>query len=204
MRAKLRLPSLAAALVLAAFCAAPEAFADDPAIPQIDALDHALLDAMKDGPALGARGRFRKLEPVVERVFDLPAMTRFAVGPSWTKLSDADQKALIEAFTRMTVGGYAHNFASFHGERVQIDPDVETRGLDKLVKTQLFPNGQAPVSLNYRMRQAPDGTWKVIDVYYGAISQLTTRRSDFAGPLASGGAQGLIAHLNELTDKELK
>ena len=47
------------------------------------------------------------------------------------------------------------------------------------------------------------GSWKIIDVYYGAISQLTTRRSDFAGPVASGGAAGLVTHLNQLTDKLL-
>ncbi len=38
------------------------------------------------------------------------------------------------------------------------------------------------------MRQSDDG-WKVIDVYFNNISQLTTRRSDFAGPVASGGRQ---------------
>jgi phospholipid transport system substrate-binding protein len=43
--------------------------------------------------------------------------------------------------------------------------------------------------------------WKVVDVYYGAISQLTTRRSDFAAPLASGGAKGLLAHLDEASAK---
>ena len=50
------------------------------------------------------------------------------------------------------------------------------------------------------MRQTPEG-WKIIDVYYGAISQLTTRRSDFAGPVASGGAKGSLAHLDTLTAK---
>jgi phospholipid transport system substrate-binding protein len=50
------------------------------------------------------------------------------------------------------------------------------------------------------MRQS-DGVWKVVDVYYGAISQLTTRRSDFAAPLASGGAKGLIAHLETTSAK---
>jgi ABC-type transporter MlaC component len=44
------------------------------------------------------------------------------------------------------------------------------------------------------------GSWKIIDVYYGAISQLTTRRADFTASIASGGASGLIAHLNSLSD----
>ncbi len=45
------------------------------------------------------------------------------------------------------------------------------------------------VVLGYRMRQA-GSTWKMIDVLFnGAISQLTTQRSDFAATLAAGGAK---------------
>jgi phospholipid transport system substrate-binding protein len=59
------------------------------------------------------------------------------------------------------------------------------------------------VSLLYRMRQTAGG-WKIIDVYYDGVSQLTTRRADFAQPLATGGAAGLLSHLDALTEKMLK
>ena len=65
-----------------------------------------------------------------------------------------------------------------------------------------MPKG-APVALSYRMRESA-GAWRIIDVYFGAISQLTTRRSDFAAPLAAGGAKGLITHLNTLSDDLMK
>jgi ABC-type transporter MlaC component len=52
------------------------------------------------------------------------------------------------------------------------------------------------------MRQ-DGGIWKIVDVYYGAVSQLTTRRADFAAPLASGGATGLVSHLDTLVAKLL-
>jgi phospholipid transport system substrate-binding protein len=48
------------------------------------------------------------------------------------------------------------------------------------------------------------GSWKIIDVYFGAVSQLTIRRSDFAAPVATGGAQGLIDHVNALSDALIK
>ena len=58
--------------------------------------------------------------------------------------------------------------------------------------------------LAYRMRDNGSG-WKVIDVYYnGAISQLTTQRSDFAATLSSGGAKALVAKLDAQTEKLLK
>ena len=54
---------------------------------------------MKAGKSLGADGRARKLTPAVERAFDLPTMTRFAVGSAWSSYSSSDQAALIKAFT---------------------------------------------------------------------------------------------------------
>ena len=175
----------------------------DPAAAQVEAFDNSLLAAMKAGKAVGAKGRARQLAPAVQRAFDLPSMTSFAVGPAWSQFTPAQKQQVIEAFTRLSVASWAHNFDSYSGEQFVIDPNVQTRGTDKVVQTKLTRPGGDPVSLIFRMRQV-GGSWKIIDVYYGAISQLTTRRSDFAGPVASGGAAGLVAHLNQLTDNLLK
>jgi len=174
----------------------------DPAAVQIEAFHGALLETMKEGPTLGAKGRDRKLTPVVERAFDLPLMTQFAVGPSWAGMAEADRRALIDAFTRLTAASYAHNLTRYSGEKFTIDPAVQTRGADKVVQAHLIPTHGQQVSIAYRMRQG-GGTWKIVDVYYGAVSQLTTRRADFAAPLASGGAAGLVAHLDALVAKLL-
>ncbi len=80
---------------------------------------------------------------------------------------------------------------------------MQTRGVDKLVRSQIIPSIGAPTDLNYRMRQA-GGTWKVIDVYFGAISQLTAQRSDFAATVSSGGAKALITKINAQADKLLR
>jgi phospholipid transport system substrate-binding protein len=173
----------------------------DPAAAQIEAFQASLLEVMKEGPTLGAKGRFRRLTPIVQRVFDLPLMTQFAVGPAWATMAASDRTALIEAFTRLSAASYAHNLTRFSGERFTVDPAVRTRGADKIVQAHLIPAHGDQVNIAYRMRDV-SGTWKIVDVYYGAVSQLTTRRADFAGPLASGAA-GLIAHLDALVAKLL-
>lgn len=200
-----RLPLLIAllALVFAPMLAAGPARAADPAIAPIDSFDSALLSVMKEGKTLGPKGRYHRLAPVIERTFDLPAMTRFAVGPAWTSFTPAQQQAAIEAFTRLSIASYAHNFADYSGQRFEVDPNVQTRGPDKIVQTHMYRPNDTPVALTYRMRQA-GGSWKIIDIYFGAISQLTTRRSDFAAPIAAGGAPGLLAHLNTLVDNLMK
>jgi phospholipid transport system substrate-binding protein len=194
--------ALAAVMALGALAPAARAAASDPAAVQIEAFDASLIDAMKD--SAGTQSRYRKLEPVVARTFDTPTMARFAVGPSWSTMTPAQQQALTAAFARLTVAGWAHNFKDYSGQRFEVSPNVLTRGPDKVVTTKLIPLHDEPVTIAYRMRQS-GGVWKVIDVYYnGAISQLTTRRADFQGPLQQGGPSALVAHLNALVDKDMK
>jgi phospholipid transport system substrate-binding protein len=195
-RASLLIPALLAAGVPALV----QAQAADPAAAQIDAFDAVLLKVMKQGKALGPQGRYKELQPAVERAFDLPAMARFAVGPKWAGAAPQEQVALVAAFTRLTIASYAHNFDSYDGERFVLDPSVETRGPDKLVKTQVVPTHGDPTHIAYRMRQV-GGTWKIIDVYYkGAISELATRRSDFS---SAPTVQALIQRINALADKQM-
>ncbi len=198
-----KLSSLALVALIAGAPAVSMADAADPALAPIDAFDSALIEVMKQGKALGAEGRYKKLMPAVEETFDLSTMTRFAAGSSWAAASASDQAALIKAFTRLTAANFAHNFDGYGGEQFKSNPIVQTRGLDKLVRTQIVAKSGAPTDLNYRMRQS-GGRWKVIDVYFGAISQLTAQRSDFAATASSGGAPALVAKMNAKADSLLK
>jgi phospholipid transport system substrate-binding protein len=175
-----------------------------PAVQQVETFTNALLDSMKRAKELGLKGRYEALKPVVDKVFDLPTMTRFAVGPTWTSISAADQKALISAFERMTVANYADNFDAYDGETFVVDPTVIDRGADKLVATKLVASDQTETPFTYRMRES-GGTWKVIDVFLnGYVSQLAARRSDFSSTIANGGPSALLVKINQLADDMLK
>lgn len=175
--------------------------AADPAIDTVQKLGNGLVSIMRAGASSGLSGRSRMIAPVIDKTFDLPLMTRLAVGPSWNSLSAKDKAGLVAAFRAMTIAQYAKNFDSFSGERFTLVPGVVTRGADKLVRTNLVSPDSGTESLNYRLRKT-GGEWKIIDVYYrNSISQLATRRSDFARVLAKGGAPALIAHLNALAVK---
>ena len=194
---------LTAGAVSALLAGAALADASDPAAARIESFDAALIKTMQAGKAAGAQGRAKVIGPAVEQTFDLGAMVRFAVGPDWTKMSPDDQAALQKSFSRYTIANLAKNFESYDRQKLVLDGDVQTRGVDKLVKTKLTGSG-SDVALAYRMRDNGSG-WKVIDVYYnGAISQLTTQRSDFASALSSGGAKALTAKLDAQADKLLK
>src|SRR4029078_9480913 len=102
---------------------------------QVQGFYDALQASMKSGGT--TKSRYEKLKPAVEKAFDLPAMTATAVGPSWASASDADKKALVDAFSRMTIANYAKNFDSYGGEKFTVEPASVARGSDHFVKSAM-------------------------------------------------------------------
>ena len=199
-------PALALLMLTAAPCLTAvqvipvQAQAADPAVAQVQGFYDALQASMKSGGT--TKSRYEKLKPAVEKAFDLDVMTQTAVGPSWASLSDADKKALIDAFSRMTIANYAKNFDSYNGEKFTVEPASITRGSDHFVKSAMKTDKET-IAFNYRTHQV-GSEWKITDVYLaGNISQMAQKRSDFAGTLASGGASGLAKRINALTDQML-
>jgi phospholipid transport system substrate-binding protein len=160
----------------------------------LNAFHETLISAMKDGRTLGKSGRFARIEPAVHRLFDVPFMSRLAVGASWTTLSPAQQRLAIAAFSAYITATYADRFDSYLGQRLEV-VGRQVSGSGFLVKTRIVKSAGEPVSVDYVMRQNA-GAWRVCDVYLdGTISQLATQRSGFAAILRRQGFDGLIATL---------
>jgi phospholipid transport system substrate-binding protein len=175
----------------------------DPAADRIGALYGALLQTMQQAKQLGVKGRFERLAPVLSNTYDIPSMSRIAVGQSWGALNPAQQAGIIEAFTRMMIANYANQFDGFSGERFEIVQTVDRAPADKLVKTRLVQASGKTVALDYLMRNS-GGKWKAVDVYLdGTISELASRRAEFGAILKSGGPNALIDSLRRQGDKLL-
>ena len=154
-----------------------------------------LLSTMQSGPSLGARGRYARLAPVVRQVFDIPFMTRLAVGPEWANLNETQRQQVTQAFESYVVAIYAERFDSYSGERLQVTGEKASAG-GTIITSQIVKSNGEPVNVNYLVRQN-GGSWQIADVYLdGTISELATRRSEFASILRTQGINGLIAMLN--------
>jgi len=165
----------------------------------VDRLHAALLDAMKDAKALGYAGRRQRLEPVIRSTFDLALMTQIVMGPAWPSLSPDDRTALVAAFSDYTIANYASRFDGWDGEGFVTGAQDDGGRGTIIVHTQLTSQNDQPVALDYRLRKADDG-WRIIDVYAdSAISELATRRSEFAAVLAQNGLAGLLDRLRQQT-----
>lgn len=176
----------------------------DTAARRVRVFYDSLLEVMKQADRLGKQGRYDKLAPVIRETFDLAAMTRIAVGPDWNAIAPDLQAQLVENFARMTIATYANRFDGYSGERFDVDPASEPRSTGRVVRTKIVPADGEPVTLNYLMRGSGDH-WKIVDVYLtGTISELATRRTEFAAILKAGGPQALVESLRQQADREMR
>jgi phospholipid transport system substrate-binding protein len=165
----------------------------------VQGLYDALLVTMKNGRTLGQSGRFTQLEPVIRRTFDIAAMARLSVGPSWASLSEGQRQQVIESFGRYISAIYADRFDSYAGQKLQVTGE-QPAAAGVMVRSQIVKANGEPVKIDYMMRRNGEG-WLISDIYLdGAISEVATRRSEFSAVLKADGVDGLIAALNRKAD----
>ena len=165
----------------------------------VQGLYNALLGAMKNGRSLGQSGRFTQLEPVIQRSFDIASMARLAVGPSWASLTEMQRQQMTESFGRYISAIYADRFDSYNGQKLEVIGEQQAAA-GVMVKSQIIKASGEPVKVDYMMRRSGEN-WLISDIYLdGAISEVATRRSEFAAILKQDGIDGLIAALNRKAD----
>ena len=165
----------------------------------VQALYDALLNSMRNGRTLGQSGRFTQLAPVIHRTFDIASMARLSVGPSWAGLTEAQHQQVTESFGRYISANYADRFDSYDGQKLEVTGEQPAPS-GVMVRSQIVKANGEPVKVDYMMRRSGDN-WLISDIYLdGAISEVATRRSEFAAILKSDGIDGLIAALNRKAD----
>ena len=165
----------------------------------VQGLYNALLSTMKSGRILGQSGRFTQLAPVIRRSFDIASMARLSVGSSWAGLSEAQRQQVTESFGRYISAIYADRFDSYDGQKLEVTSEQPAPS-GVIVKSQIIKANGEPVKVDYMMRRNGE-SWLISDIYLdGAISEVATRRSEFATILKNEGIDGLIAALNRKAD----
>ena len=172
-----------------------------PAATHIQSYYQQLMPTIQQAGRLSVRERDSRFTPAITSAFDLATMTRLAVGPAWKSFSADQQAAVRDAFTHFIIADYASQVTDYSGESFVVEPQTspEPRGGGEIVKSKLLQPGGRTVVINYLVRGG-----RVIDVYFnGTISDLATRRDEFASIIASGGADALIKRLRDRTQSLL-
>ena len=158
-----------------------------------------LQNVMQHAAQLGAKGRYQQLEPIVHRLFDVPYMAKLSIGPSWARLATDQKRRAALAYGRYITALYTTRFDGYSGERFEVFGEQQIKHAT-MVKTRIVKSNGEPVSINFVLHDN-DHAWQVRDIYLdSAISELATRRSEFAQVLRTSGIDALIDSLNRKAD----
>jgi len=167
----------------------------------VDSFHSTLLQVMKDADALGFKGRYDALEPVVSKSFHFPLMMQIATGRYWKQSSKQQQQSMSTAFARISIGTYAARFDGYSGQSFMTINEKPGPQKTVLVKTELMNPGGDDVNLTYVTRKIK-GNWRIIDVLLGGgISEIAVRRSEYRNILKAGGPDQLISILEDKAGK---
>ena len=153
---------------------------------------NALLDTMQHAGALGQKGRYQKLEPVLLSTFDVPFMARLSIGPSWYQATPEQKRQAAAAYGRYIGAVYASRFDDYAGQRFEVLGEQRIKH-GTLVRTRIIKANGEPVSINYVLHDN-DIAWQIRDVYLsGSISELAGK--PFASTFNPGMEQSNTAGL---------
>ena len=114
-------------------------------------------------------------------------------------MSESQRRQVTDGFGRYISAIYADRFDSYSGQKLQVTGEQPNTG-GVTVRSQIIKASGEPVKVDYTMHRNGDA-WLISDIYLdGAISEVATRRSEFAAILKNDGIDGLIAALNRKAD----
>ena len=145
--------------------------------------------------------RYRALEPLIMATHDLPYIAEFALRRQWASLTEEQRQRFVAAFQRLSVMTYAARFGNVAADAFRAlevgEPDASGR---VQVATAIKRDGQADVSLEYLLQQ-DEQSWRIINIIADGVSDLALKRAEYQRVFASGGIDGLIAELDEQTQR---
>lgn len=190
MRAALTLLTLSAAL-LAARAPAAEGGATE-ALKARDAEIRAALPA--PGGKVTPEVR-KRLEAIVTRAVDLPAMVQGAMGKRWATTPERQRKRLIGAFESRFRKASGEELDTYRSTQIDYKPEAEQSAGAVQVPTSVVVKGE-PTDIVYTLKREAAG-WRIIDITVDGVSTVENYRSSFNRIINKEGVDGLIARLEK-------
>ena len=203
---KRRFFSFARAVAAGALCAVTaiaasvEPATDSPAAT-IASLQQGLVAVASEQPNATIDERYRALEPLIVATHNLPYIAEFALRRQWASLAEADRQRFVAAFERLSVMTYAARFEAVGADTFRaVTPKAADTAGRVQVATAVARASQPDVSLEYLLQQDETG-WRIVNIVADGVSDLALKRAEYQRLFASGGIEGLLAELEQQTER---
>ncbi|MEM6973952.1 MAG: ABC transporter substrate-binding protein [Pseudomonadota bacterium] len=132
---------------------------------------------------------------ILEQRAAMPQIARFAAGAVWRDMSDAQQRAYVDAFSHYLATIYARRFQEYSGQSIDLGTtrDLGRRGIE--VESTVKGGGQPPIAVAWVVSDRP-GRVVLADIVIEGVSLLITQRDEITALVSQkGGIDGLIEFL---------
>lgn len=141
-----------------------------------------------------------KLKNVLNKNFDMHAISRFTLGINWKNLTAMQQEEYRALFEDMIVSLYANKLSYYQGQSFKVINIQHTGGSDFTVMSRIQPQTGKNISVKWRVR-VQDDKYRIIDVAIEDVSMLITQRSNFSNTIQRNGGNA-AAILDYLRSKK--
>jgi phospholipid transport system substrate-binding protein len=143
------------------------------------------------------RDRFRQL---FVSTFDLPEISRFVLSRYWRTATPEQQQQFVKLFEETMVLIWSQRFKDYSGESLAIQGAGPDRENGWQVDSQVIRPQGPPVPVQWRVKQLPNGGYRIVDIVAEGTSMALTYRQDYAGAMQQNGRQ-MDALLNSMRGK---
>jgi phospholipid transport system substrate-binding protein len=158
---------------------------------------------LKDKQLSGQEKQFErrsKLSQTIFSEFNLPGMSKRAVGRNWRKFSPEQKVRFNSVFTKLLERTYIKLLERYEGEGVKFVKEVKQS--DRQVRVDsVISTSKQDYKLSYRLYRSDDQGWKVVDVIIEGISVVSNYRSQFKQLLRSPTSENIETLLDKLQKK---
>ncbi len=141
--------------------------------------------------ATGVVPRSVRLRNLMGEAFDMPFMSRFALGPHWDRATPEQRNDYQALFGAYVFKKYSARLGGYTGKTMTVLSERPVGPQDVLVMTRVERRNKAPVEAGWVVRSTGQGD-RIIDVRVDGTSMLISQRSEFASVLKRQGLDALI------------
>ncbi len=142
--------------------------------------------------------RFRTL---FNESFDVPAISRFVLGPYWRRTTSEQRLAFQRVFEDYVVQRFLPLFEEYSGETFVVERirDDANNPNHKFVTSTITQLTGEPVKVEWRVEQK-DARYRVLDIQAEGVSMALTLRQEYGSVIRRIGVDGLVKELRAKLD----
>lgn len=167
----------------------------------VEGIQTIMLDARQQ-PDAKKKQRVAQLKQIVSRRFDFADMAKRALGPYWEKRSQRERSEYVRLFTDVVETFYLDRMETYASEHTVYLRESRDGDYAEVATKALAVKG-ADLAVNYKLKRARGGDWKIYDLVIDNVSVVNNYRAQFARVLNGGSFDQLLVKLRDAREHQI-